>query len=535
MDEGLKFKFTEDRFGFSSESDTYGPTYARDIEAALSHLRGTIETLFGSPAAIGVGLLGEAGLLPRYPDWEAIERMLRFISDFNKGAIALQGESLWNDSEGRRILLNLRDYLRLLQDWAPVLKLGIWASLVASAGSVDASPLARRRRGVRTVGNIFRFELADPTQEIFPRLIELTQAVDVRTRRIDPKVDEMEVANRWAAENSKWLALFARGSELTTGSVPLFSDKPISLKGWLAQIDDLFEEFLDLPSAAISTSGGWFQVELDYWDQWVWSNDGPPKRNEGFPRVSVVDLMYTACHGGIPFVPSTGGNLSIAQWSRILSEAVRRSIPTQHVKDSAASNLGISELRSLTRAGEKLTLAIPIIAVCPRSAQSRASAWQPQSGTAAVALPPHDVQFADALAERAVMGGASGSGLDPLGEALRDQTAGASITQFIEVDDEGTLAGDASAPIHIARPSISLFYFGFGRDGKLPFIAGPRAVSDLLKIAQERHSPLLPSDLEGRSFWAQLQFFCRRIWYRLRRSVRRLASNRANRAGSGDV
>ena len=541
MNEYLTFKFTEDRFGFSSEKDTFGLAYARDIEAALNQLGKTIKTLFGSPAAEfgsfaadGFCLLGAAGLLPRHPDWESIEGKLQFVSAFNEEVTKDQDETFWKNGEGRQVLINLRDYLKLLQDWAAVLKLGIWASLIASVGSVEDSPLARRRTGLQALGRVFQFDLADSTGDIFSQLKKLTGAVDTGTSPRSEKAEQTKVGSSWAAADPVWQRLLAKGSDMVAGGKPLSFDKPASLTSWLNQLNDDLKGFLELPSAAIGASKTWALVELDYWDQWVWSNDGPPKRVQEPLRVTFLDLMYTACHGGIPFIPSTGRNLSIAQWSRILSEALRRGIPTQDVKESAASNLGVPELRSLSRTGDKLNLVRPIIAVSPQSAQSRASAWQPQSGMGAVALPSSDMRSADALAERRVVAGEAWSGSDPLADMLRDRTTGASITQFIELDDDKVLADDAGGPVQIARPSISLFYFGFGEYSREPFLLGPRSVADLLKLARKQYSHLLPSDLAERSFWARVRFFFRQTWSWLLRSMRRLSSGRFDRPGSSD-
>jgi len=533
MDETLKFKFTMDRFGFSAELDTFSPTYAKDAEAALISLRETIERLFGDVER-AFGLLADAGLLPRYPDWGSVDRMRRFISDFNRGTMVLPGGTLWNDNEGRRTLFNVRDYLKKIEEWAPVFKLGIWASLIASVGSVETSPLARRRCGLRTLRQVYQFDLADLTQEILPRLTELTLAVDPRTGLKEVKSESVPaVAERWTAENPAWPDLFAKSAELMSGSVPAFSEKPALLVSWLAQLDSVFKDLLELPSAAIGTSGAWFQVELDYWDQWTWSNDAPPKRGPKRQRVTVLDLLFTACHGGIPFVPSTGSNLSVAQWSRILSEALRRdAIPPQNVKDSAASNLNVAELRSLKRTGGRLELKEPIIAICPTSVQSRASAWQPQPGLRAVALGSPDVLLADARAEKEIMGREEMDLSDPLAGVLRDQTWWASLVQFVELDDEGDLPDGVKAPTKIARPSISLFYFGFGRAGEYPFLAGLRGVSDLLKSARERYSDRLPSDLQERSFWARVNFVWRRVWYWLLRLMRRPFFGRSGGNGS---
>ncbi|GLR87527.1 hypothetical protein [Bradyrhizobium iriomotense] len=515
MDDDLKFKFTADRFGFSAESDTFGSVYVRDLEAALKHLRDSIEKLFGDPGT-AFNLLGNAGLLPRYPDWATIDGMRAFVSDFNQGAIVLPGGTLWNDEEARNIVISLRQYLSQLENWAPVLKLGIWLSLIASAGSVGDNPLARRRCGLQTLGQIFQFDLADPIQEISPRLTDLKQAAGIGTVSDDSKSKPVIAAN-WTAENPSWQSLFAKGSEMAASSVPAFSDKPSQLVNWLTQLDVDLGPFLDLRSGAI---GAWSEVERDYWAQWIWSNDGPPKRQPKLPRVTVVDLMYTACHGGIPFVPPLGGNLSVAQWSRILAEALERDVPKQDVKASAASNLYVPELGSLKRAGEELELREPVLVICPSSVRSRASAWQPQPGIRAVALASRDVLRADSHAGYGVVGSESRTRPDPLAAALRDQTGGASVIQFIELDDQEDPVGDESVPIRISWPSISLFYFGFGRDGKKPFLPSPHGVGDLLKIARERFSDRLPSDLEGRSFWARLSFFLRRPWYSQLRLMR---------------
>jgi len=539
MNEGLTFKFTEDRFGYSAEKDSFGSAYARDIEAALKQLGETITTLFGgsaselrTPAADAFNLLGVAGLLPRHPDWTAIEGKLQLVSTFNKEVTNDQDETFCKDGEGLKTLINLRDYLKLLEGWAPVLKLGIWASLIASAGSVEDSSLARRRTGLQALGRVFQFDLVDSTVDILPRLETL--ASNARPGPRSEKAEQTKVGSSWVSANPVWKSLLAKASDMSAGGKPSF-DKPASLTSWLTQLDKTLKEFLELPSAATGASESWALIELDYWDQWVWSNDGPPKRIEEPAQVSVVDLIYTACHGGIPFVPSSGRNLSMVQWSRILSEALRRGVPTQDVKDSAASNLGVPELRSLSRTGGKLNLVMPIIAICPQSTQSRASAWQPQSGVGAVALPSSDMRSADSWAARRVTGDEGWSGSDPLADMLREQTTGASITQFIELDDDKVRPQDASGAVQIARPEISLFYFGFGQDSHEPFLLGPRGVADLLKLARERYSDRLPSDLEGRSFWARVEFFFRLTWHWLLRPMRWLSLGRFDRTGSGDV
>ena len=160
------------------------------------------------------------------------------------------------------------------------------------------------------------------------------------------------------------------------------------------------------------------------------------------PVVSAFDLVYTTRFSCLPLVHWRGGNLSIAQWSRLLEVARHRTGKALDAPERAGyGNLGFTEETAPEGTGARSPKP-PIAMISLHSETSPAWAWLPEPNIRAFALmPPHraeqdersarygeDREFADAasegmrLAERAIA------------TARRDQFS-AALLQCIEVVD----------------------------------------------------------------------------------------------------
>jgi hypothetical protein len=507
----LAFRFTADRFGFRTEAHGLSIEYARDATVALGHWRKTIETLFGDPQS-ALALAADAGIFPRNSDWRSIDECLRLVSSRVQQNPGQQPVDELGDPSERNALREIRDYLEMLEQWALTLQAGIWASLIASVGSTADDPTLRRRQGLKALGAVHEFDLGEPLR-VLDRLRHLVRP----NERLRQLLDQH-------AEHWHWLPLYALGNKLVLDPSPpgAFPDQPSALDQWLQRVDEDLAPYLGLPSAS-AIGPDWIDLELVYWFQWSWSGSGPVRRNPDSQDASVVDLIYTTRHGGTPVVPVRGGNLTILQWSRIISLALRRSsaIPPDPVY-TAANNLSLPELGVLAnRERRDIKLEQDIIVICPRSAQSRASTWQPDPEFPALAAIPRDLAVGDLGAELSTMmpkvdAGAELGGLDPLGKALEKASAQA-VVQFVEVDatDLGE-AERAPAPYNVARPSLSYFTFGFGVGARAPgpYLDRPRDVRHLMQLTRDQYGYLLPSSLaEERSMWGTLKFVSRVIAY----------------------
>jgi hypothetical protein len=497
--------------------------YAEAAKKALDHWSDTMATVFGS-IQDGLALAGSARILPRYPDWRNFAETLGLISSRLNPQPGLQMEL--NDPTARNALREIRDYLEMLQEWAQAFQAALWACLIASIGSTANDAQARRRDGLKALGAIYQFDLNEPAT-VLARLRKLAQPQEPISK-IAP-----EYASSWGLA-----PLVASGAKpvLDTSPPGDFVDDPAVLDQWLSRLDNDLAQFLNLPSAS-GAGSDWIDIELGFWSQWSWPSSGPVTREPGSEDASFLDLIYTVRHGGVPIAPLRGGNLSILQWSRILSLALRQNAilpPTPTM--AAANNLEIPELGTFaaqekSQRRQAVDLQKDIIVICPRSAQSRSSTWQPEKGVLALALVPPDLAVADQGAERAALlqttlddhtRSSATDGTEPLIKALKEASA-LSIVQFVEVD-AAERSENRHAQVHVARPSLSYFHFGFDTEQKPdPYLERPQGIRDLMRLARERYSDLLPSSLAQRTnFWARLKFVLRRNQYAMGRMWNRV-------------
>jgi hypothetical protein len=270
----------------------------------------------------------------------------------------------------------LRLYLEDLYDWAETFQAGAWAAIVAGGGSLATDAQTRSLQGLKTLAEVFGFDTRSERHEVLAELKKLRSAGG---SLVPPKLADA-VAKRMDK------------APQTFGS---FAEEPSRIGAWLKSLKSDAEALIKSLSTLRSDPGVWQDVEQAYWRQWRWSSAPVATRVDEYPEVTILDLIYTARHGGIPVVPARGGRLSIGQWSRMFNLAwSSQSIPSD-VASIAASNLGIPELANRMPLGK---LAAPIVAIRPRSSQSPAWAWGPQPGVRAVMLMPPDVADADRAA-----------------------------------------------------------------------------------------------------------------------------------------
>jgi hypothetical protein len=288
--------------------------------------------------------------------------------------------------------------------------------------------------------------------------------------------------------------------------------EPSRIHDWLRRLREDAKGMSDDLSNTMSQST-WSAIEEAFWRQWSWMPNGPI-RNQEISEVTVLDLMHTTRHANVPVVPALGGYLSISQWSRILSLALRAGyIVPPNVIDAAEKALAIPVLDFVPRSvGDGGDL---VAAIRPWSSQSSAWTWQPQRGALAIALMPDDVAVADRTTDDERI-------RDPIEDAVlgMKEHAGVEILEFVELGGDVTLAAARNRPR--APGATDRIFFGTGSapvDAEY-YVQSPTGVRDLLERARRSYEHLFPIPPPSRS-WEERN---RKPWLALWEQIRYRAS-----------
>ena len=517
----VSFHFKADRFGFRSTALRNDPAFATNILAALDAWAAAIDALFGD-VETALHHCGEARILPTYPSWSTIEQ---FRTSVRRQLDNKRRAAKTMDASARFAVEELRLYLADLFKWSGAFQIGVWAATIAGLGSSEPDERRRRLQGLRAIPVVHQVDKSAPAEKVLERLKTLRSAPDelipsaLRTVALHPQRLVM---------NPKYFGAFAD----TTSE-----HEPSRIHDWLKRLRNDAKN-LDDALAPIRSASLLEQIEKTYWRQWHWLA-GSATRDPDIPEITLLDLIHTTRHERIPVVPTHGGRLSIAQWSRILNLARRPGqIVPQDVVDAALNGLQVPIFGH--RPPDADIWDDPVVAVIrPRSSQSFAWSWMPQEGVCALALMPSDVVAADRTAEAAPGAGVAKKpkpAEDPIEAelaAMRSSGLAVDILEFIELDGRTTAAeARARAPLRAASEQI---FFG---SGPAPFrtdfyIEAPEQPRDLVNFARKAYGRLFPEQaprerpsyvyllMPGILVWYWLRFFARWI-----RRAARLANYR---------
>lgn len=476
-DPAVHFRFKADRFGFRSTGRRNDAAFARTLIDAVDDWDDTIETLFGDVEA-ALRHAGEARILPMYPAWSSVRQFRDSIDDQLKAR-----GSKPIDASARFAVEELRLYLGDLSEWATCFQIGVWAATVAGLGSAGPEQRARRLQGLRTLPAVYDIDKAASAEKVLERLKQLRLVSKAR----------MPSALAKAALNPELLTASPGSFEefAETASGP----EPSPIHNWLESLKkdakSLSDELSSIRSRSLLQD-----IDKAYWRQWHWLS-GTVTRDPDMPEVTILDLVHTARHGNIPVVPTRGGRLSIGQWSRILSLALRPGqIVPENVIEAALHTLRVPILNYTPRGEDNES--DPIAAIRPRSAQSFAWSWAPQEGVRALALMPDDVATADSIddaddeaATDSGAGRAAGEAEDPI-EAELAWMRSVDVLEFLELGSDMTItAALRRAPLRMASERI-LFGYAPVYYGSYYHIDAPEHARDLFDKTRKAYEHLFP-------------------------------------------
>lgn len=532
----IQWEFTVDRFGVRSEtgsSESLKVEFARKAVHSLSYWLQTVEFLYGNADVIN--LATDAGVLPQYPYWQSVAQTIELLQNWltpqrprgagddfstvglpDSYAVTRSIDEKIVDPRTQDLVEQLRLYLEGMQTSAPVFRAATWVASLAGTGSAMPTPQERLLQGLKSVIAVYE---------------------------LDATLDPVAVLKRFAEVQSgssgissflpQFKSILKQGENLLqySGSVPDFSPEPILFHQWLQEFREAAQDYPHQTSIVPATS--WDSVEDAYWRQWRWpsigavfrvSIDGTGTDSAGVTSaggVSMLDLIYTTRYGSVPLLHWRGGNLSICQWSRILTIAsLRRTKALQAPSVAGVGNLGFSA-SSMPPDGLSGTIAGgPIVMISPFSEHTAVWTWRPEPGIRAVALVPRKLAGDD---EEVSAGLNTATPTQPVNDGWAEIAA-----RVVQVEQHSTalihlvemVGGQRpeESPISEWLPWAPWKQIGFGSgQGRPPqrFISEPpRSLGELVDLTR-RHYPEVFPTLVDEEDTALVRFF-----YRLGRLIR---------------
>jgi hypothetical protein len=498
------------------------PDSLRSAADSVSHWCDTVRLLFGDGQE-ALAWASIARILQRYPTWDAMLDTVRRVRNMSRQTDEIPessetGSEVEEDElqsarvERARILADLDQLLRMLVAWHEPFRLGTWIASVAALGASHEDSAQRRLTGLQAMATVFS---ADPTlgpAAVVGELSRLTE-IDAWIERLPD--DAVKATREVLKRGTEMIDLRSRATvEVTPEQIKRASDTlREDAKGW----PDV---------ATLVQNAGWPLLEQQFWLQWRWPSLEPPQRQptelakgqEGTPalRATLLDLLHATHHGGNPAVPWAGGNLSIAQWCRVIGMADARDAGVPRVVlDSAFGNLGLAWLAyqipqlfplsgdearsSNARQPAAPRLNGPVMLIYPLSVSSPASEWRPEPGLMALACPPTSIvsmgssRPAETEAEGEVLNRSIPTVIATIVRLLARQMRGSiRLLHCVEVDP-GVPASVARVPEALRNiPLSDVVFFGFSGSvaGIEPYVPAPLSAGNLLQramsIARER-------------------------------------------------
>jgi hypothetical protein len=357
----LTFSFPIDQFGYRAgvKSDL---SMVRDANRALTAFGMLLTKLFGDAAA-AQQTAGLARILELVPAWSTAETALQATNHLTELTSAADKPGVEDEIKERELRLaaaQLQDYLRMLGHWSAPFALGLFIASRAAAAAPTSDVAVRRLIGLKALGALASF---DPSREPPQVAADLDQWFGS--------------ASAWPAKlTSPWDRGSAQGR-------PSIETDPNQLADWCATLETV---------ASVPVTDEWDPAWKEFWDLWQFPGAAVARASTA-PTLQGLDLLHAAYHGGIPVMPRLRGSLSVGQWCRLL--VVARSLHEAVPPDALTA---ASEALGFADDGEHTDE--PMLAIFPRSSESSAWSWRPESGLRAIMLRPPDIVDADQFAMR---------------------------------------------------------------------------------------------------------------------------------------
>ena len=338
----IEWEFTFDRFGVRPERDageSLKVEFAREAVRSLSYWFQTVELLYDDTTEV-MTLATNAGLLPQYPYWQSVAQTTELLQNWLT-AVGLAAEPIDQkivEPRTEDFVEQLRLYLEAMPTWAPVFRAATWVASLAGTGSIMPSAQGRLLQGLKSVIAVYEFDATLDPAEILKRFDGILSGDVGEVSPLQPQLRRF----------------LKQGKELLHYSGPTLSAEPARLYQWLQEFREAAQDY---PHQSVVPATSWDAVEDAYWRQWRWPSIGAVSRvTHGETNaasasaggtsagVSALDVIYTTRYGSVPLLHWRGGNLSICQWSRILTiGSLRGTTALQAPSVAAVGNLGFSE------------------------------------------------------------------------------------------------------------------------------------------------------------------------------------------------
>jgi hypothetical protein len=300
-----------------------------------------------------------------------------------------------------------------------------------------------------------------------------------------------------------------QGENLLDYSGSNLSSEPTPFYQWVQEFREAAQDYPHQSSTVPNTS--WDALEDAYWEQWKWPPMGAVSRISpsgttaaSASEVSALDLIYTTRYGSVPLLHWRGGNLSICQWSRILTIASLRGTWALRAPSAAGvANLGFSEPSPAPGSHVDTITDGAIVMISPISEDSAIWTWRPEPGIRAFALVPRkladdDEKAARSSPDKVPPAQSVGGGWDEIASCLAqvDQHSTA-LLHLVE-----TTGGERpeESPVKERLPWTPWKQISFGSSKGVPsqrFIAErPRGLSELVDLTRKHYPDVFPTPLD---------------------------------------
>jgi hypothetical protein len=509
----IAWEFVVDRFGVRpNDKNTLKIDFAREAVRSLSFWFQTIEFLYGDSAE-AIALATNAGFLPQYPLSRAAAKMIELLQtslmlqrsgragdDFS--AVALPDRYAAPESIGEDIMdprtqdlvEQLRLYLEEMQTWGPVFRAATWVASLAGTGSTMSTAQGRLLQGLRSVIAVCEFHATLNPTAVLDRFRGILSGSGGE--------DDSPL-------QSQLRSALKQGENLLHYSGSNSWSKPTEFYQWLQEFREAAQDYPHQSSTVPATS--WDALEDAYWGQWRWPSMGAVSRVSsgatgagGAGDVSALDLIYTTRYGSVPLLHWRGGNLSICQWSRILTIASLRGTRALQAPSAAGvGNLGFSEPSPPPGSHVGTIAGRPIVMISPISDDSAIWTWRPEPGTRAFALVPRKLADDDEEAARpssdkvAPAQPASDGWSEIAGCVARIDRHSTALLHFVETAD-GNRPEEGPVNDRIPWAPWKQIDFGSSRDGlSQRFIAErPRSLGELVDLTKRHYPEVFPTPVD---------------------------------------
>ena len=363
--EEIRFRFLINRFGIDpydlDKADPLGKVRedGTALRLALASWERLLSQLFGRPDT-GQRAAAAAGILEQTPSWEAIARARALVSDLlsdRAEAVASEAVSRPEEEErGRRVAAEqLQAALRMLNAWRDAFREGVLAAKVAALAVPSGDWPTRRRIALEALGNFCRLDLKEQPADVLKFLQKELVWPPVVPAQRELSLEDSKSASSFV-ENPEALESYCRDltppdaggeQQVTTVDRPaptpagpflIRDEREATAVDWPALWSNFWSLWESRPTIVTlrrrsDTSAATESASSDTPTTAGSAQSGAPEARGSTPpdAPAVADaaatglaVLHAARHGGIPVIPSLRATLSIGQWWRLVTLAVRK-------------------------------------------------------------------------------------------------------------------------------------------------------------------------------------------------------------------